>query len=90
MDMRLRKQTRTMLCYAKPVQGWFVVVQLLAAEIQAAGGIVTAQDLAQAQPSIKQPVTSKVSYSFCLSSLIHHTLLSCFTVGTICSQQAAG
>lgn len=34
--------------------------QGLAAEIQAAGGIVTAQDLEQAQPSIKQPITTKV------------------------------
>ena len=35
-------------------------MQALAAEVRAAGGIMTAQDLAQAQPSIKQPVTTKV------------------------------
>ncbi|KAL3136319.1 hypothetical protein ABBQ38_005583 [Trebouxia sp. C0009 RCD-2024] len=36
------------------------ISQVLAAEIQAAGGIVSAQDLEEAQPSIKQPITTKV------------------------------
>ena len=35
-------------------------VQDLAAEIRAAGGIMTAQDLLEAQPSVKQPITAQV------------------------------
>ena len=55
-----------MLCYVTALQGCFLGMQVLAAEIQAAGGIVTAQDLVQAQPSIKQPIITKVCYSNCL------------------------
>ena len=39
---------------------WFGSVQVLAEEIRAAGGIVTAQDLELAQPGMKQPITTKV------------------------------
>ena len=35
-------------------------LQDLAAEIQAAGGIVTAEDLVGAQPTVKQPITAQV------------------------------
>ena len=37
-------------------------MQALAEDIQAAGGIVTAQDLQDAQPTVKQPLTAKVSW----------------------------
>ena len=42
----------------------------LAAEIKAAGGIVTAQDLRDAAPLLKEPLTIKVRYTspFYLSS----------------------
>lgn len=46
---------------------WSVHAQVLAAEIQGAGGVVTAQDLEQAQPNIKRPITTKVRNS-CLAS----------------------
>ena len=35
----------------------------LAAEIKAAGGIVTAQDLRDAAPLLKEPLTIQVSYT---------------------------
>ncbi len=35
-------------------------MQTLAGEIQAAGGIVTAQDLLSAQPIVKQPISAQV------------------------------
>ena len=38
----------------------YAFVQTLAGEIQAAGGIVTAQDLLSAQPVVKQPITAQV------------------------------
>ncbi len=38
-----------------------VGVQVLAAEIVAAGGIMTAQDLVDAQPTVKQPITAQVT-----------------------------
>ena len=37
-------------------------VQAMAAEIQAAGGIVTAKDLVDAQPIIKEPLRSQVTH----------------------------
>lgn len=36
--------------------------QALAEEIQAAGGIITAQDLLQAQPTVKPAITAQVSW----------------------------
>ena len=42
-----------------------ILVQALARDMQAAGGIVSAQDLRDAQPTVKQPLTAKVSMPAC-------------------------
>ena len=64
----------------KLVSGSVFLTQELAAEIQAAGGIVTAADLVDAQPTVKQPLQAEVHQ--------HLSKICCLPGQSCCSQRS--